>query len=488
MVSSLICLSTISISFWAELNLGEFITQYFESTTTNIPNSYKYIDVYYTNITKDTALYQSLQKAIYKNSLPNIATSFPNTQKLSQQQASFIIEKDKKIKAPYTTDTAVTTERLQSTLEQIQNQSSTTIPISTNGSALPSFQTEIMKDVQKTLQNNYYNSELLDQEKMSYGAIKGMVEATEDPYTSFFPPQEAESFNDSMVGEYVGIGAYIEMPSPWKLLIISVFEDSPAQSGGLQWWDKILKVNGNTITQNTSINTATSRIKWAENTPVSLTILRENKEITKTLIRKKIEIQSITTDFSNPNTCIIKIASFDYQSYSKFAKALAKGEVMCKSYIIDVRDNPGWSLEEVAKMLDHIVPTGKTSVIVKTKTSQEEYVAEEVDWPKITNKKMSILVNNGSASASEIFAGTAKEYAPNALIVGSQSYGKWTVQEVINYEWGAMLKYTIAKRFTGKYSKSIDGIWITPDVEIENNHDTPEDEQLEIAKKRYQLD
>jgi len=469
------------ISFAQELNLWQFITTYFEKTTSGISSSYQYINLLYTNIPINSTLHTSLQKAIYLDAFPNIKIALPYNKTITEDYAAKIIYNDIWHLPPAKVNTTLTQKWMDKTFIYLDKV--------TNIVHEESRQQElIMKDVNRVLHNKYYNSAQIDEQELSYWAIKWMVDAANDPYTSFFPPEEASNFNDEMQWEFQWIGAYVEMKSPGKMYIISVFDNSPAKKSWLQWWDRIIAIDNKEITQYININTATSLIKWPAGSSVKLTILRDWTKKQINIKRWKIEIQSITTDMTNQTQCKIKIHMFDYKVYNDFLEALSESEENnCQSFIIDLRNNPWGSLEEVSKILDHFVPSGQNSIVVKTKKTKDRYVAEDIIWKKLTDKKIIILVNKWSASASEIFAGTLKDYGNNVVIIWEQSYGKWTVQEVINYWWWSMLKYTVAKRFTGKTETSIDWIGITPDYIISDNPETKQDEQMDAAKRWWSI-
>lgn len=152
--------------------------------------------------------------------------------------------------------------------------------------------------------------------------------------------------------------------------------------------------------------------------------------------------------------------SFDTSLAKNFSQALQHefSAAHCTRYIFDLRNNPGGSLQEVLSMLDYIVPTEKVSAQVGSQQSTTLYHSRPISGTKITDKPMFLLINDGSASASEIFVATTKEYAPYAKIIGHKSYGKGTVQTMLSYSDGSLLKYTIAKRYTGKEKKNIDKV------------------------------
>lgn len=486
----IVSLILVSVTQAQNISLWEFLTQYFDQLWAEIPASYKYIELKYDNISPNDAIYWSLQKAVYLDAFPNANITLPYRKSISEIYASQIISNAIGISVP-AKDKILSQEWLDASITYIKkynvlNKKRTTNQEETNQEE--TIQEKIMQNVYRTLKHKYLNSDTIDDNELSYGAIKWFVEAANDPFTKFFPPQEAVDFDQEMEGEYEWIWVYIDLPSPGKLMIVSVFDNSPAQKAGIKGWDQITQINQKPITQYTNIHNVTSQIKWPEWTTVILTIKRVvwGKEINfdVTVKRTHIEVEDLTTDYSNLEACVIKLNMFDQKIYNSFLWAAQKAKDLgCNQYIIDLRDNPGGSLEEVARILDHFVPAGQTSVVVKTKDSRETYVSEGLGDNAFLNKKIVVLIDKGSASASEIFAGTLKDYGSNVILIWEQSFGKGTVQQIINYGGGSMLKVTIAKRFTWKTEKDINGIGLKPDFTIINDPDTEMDEQLEAAKK-----
>ncbi len=467
-----------------QISLGDFLTQYFNWLWADLPQSYQYIEVEFTNIPTGTQLYQAIQKAIYMNAFPNSKITLPYQKNISETYASKIILNSIGHLVP-ADDQPLTQERLDQSIKHITK-------FNLLNKEKTSLQETIMQDVYQTLKTKYYDTGKVNDEALSYGAIKGLVNAIHDPHTKFFPPQEANNFNQEMEGKYEGIGVYITMPTPWNLTIVSIINGSPAQKAWLQAWDKITHINDQAVTIYNNITDITQQIKGKIWTTITLDIQRTQNNKTTTLkipvTRAHIDVKDINTDFNNINSCIIQLNSFDYNIYNNFLKAAQEAkDKQCKNFIIDLRNNPWGSLNAVASILDHFVPAWQNSIIVKTQKNKESYQSEWIDTDMFFNKKIAILINQWSASASEILAWTIKDYLPHVALFGEKSFGKWTVQKVINYQGGSMLKYTIAKRFTGKSQTNIDGTWITPDYIISDNPKTERDEQLETAKKRLAI-
>jgi len=469
--------------------LEQFLTTYVDIVLKDItiPDTYRYIQLKYPNVSGWTKLYQTLQKAVYLDLLPNAKIALPFDKKITQEQAINIVSSSFDIdvfvdkKRPITVDWFVD---ILLQVQELKKQKQFLKPSKTfqNNEIINN---SLFLDVYKKLQDNYLSETWLDLDSLLHGSIKGLVEWLNDPYTSFFPPIEATSFSEEMQGEYFGIGAYVEMNKPWELVIISPMKWSPAEKVWLLWGDRVVQINDKFIDKNVSIYEATALIKWPEWTTVELKILRDGKLLDFVVIRQKIIIQNI--DFNiykkeNSNICLISISMFDFGVAKNFQTVMSDLQNKnCSKYIFDVRNNPGWSLDEVVSILNYFVPNDESIVVVKSRFITEEIVAWQSSFEKFQKIPIRVLVNEWSASASEIFAWVLKDYMPDILLIWQKTFGKWSVQELFNYQDGSMLKYTIAKRYTGKSNINVDKNWITPDKIISDKKETPEDEVLERA-------
>jgi carboxyl-terminal processing protease len=317
-----------------------------------------------------------------------------------------------------------------------------------------------------------------------YWTVQGLVNSLKDEYTVFFPPTEAKDFNDELTAEYEWIWAYIEMIKPGELIIVSPISWSPAEKIGLKAGDRIIEINGNKIGESTDVQTVTSRIKWPEGSQVTIKILRDKKEFAFKVKRERITIKNVELKQLSWNICDVSIRMFGLWTANEFASIITQSQdKKCKKYIFDLRNNPWWSLDDVASILSYFVPDNKPVVIIKS-TTENTIIHASPNTIKITDKPIMILINKGSASASEIFAGTIKEYGKKVTLLGEKSFWKWSVQQLVEYSDWSILKYTIAKRYTGKLQKNIDKNWIDPDIKITDNPETKADEILEYAKKK----
>lgn len=333
------------------------------------------------------------------------------------------------------------------------------------------------------LENKYVEKENLDYEKMFYGAIAGMVDSLGDPYTVFFTPPEAESFNEEMSGRYEGVGMVIGIKDE-QLVVVSPFKGSPADLAGLKAGDRILKVD-ETFTRELSIEESAKIIKGPGGTTVRLLIDRdewqEPKEIT--VKRERITIPTLEWETVGESNDIvwIRIYQFNQIVASEFEKAaLEILNLPIKKIIVDLRNNPGGYLDKANAVTGWFVKKGDVITWEDRGRGQERKPyksngpAAFFDYPTV------VLINEGSASGSEIMAGAMRDQRGIKLI-GAKSFGKGSVQEQLNLSDDSSLKVTIAKWLTPD-GFSIDKEGLTPDIEVENNgNEDGEDAQLQAA-------
>jgi len=319
-----------------------------------------------------------------------------------------------------------------------------------------------------------------DMEKIEEGAIKGMLDALDDPYTSYFNKSETESFLTETEGEYEGVGMYITFGTDieWPMVLAPI-KGSPAADAGVKAGDYIYAISGEEITNDTSLEEVASKLKGKSGTTISTTFVRydENKKqekYTVDLERRKIELSSFESEVKEGNIGYIKFTSFDEDADVQFEKAYQElvDKEKVKGLIIDLRDNPGGLLKKVIKIADMLVPKGIITYTVDKNNNRKVEYSDE----KQTSVPIVVLINENSASASEILAAAIKDHDVGK-IVGKTSYGKGLVQELLSLGDGTYVKVTIAEYFSPNGTK-INKVGVVPHVEVEDDVDTEEDEQL----------
>jgi carboxyl-terminal processing protease len=310
--------------------------------------------------------------------------------------------------------------------------------------------------------------------------MKWLAWAVNDRYTVFFPPENAEEWTNDMQWTYEWIWAYVEMLEPGKLIIVSPINWSPAHDAWIKAWDQVIKIDNKIVSEDVSLKTAISWIKWTVWTFVNLTILRWQKELLIKVKRDRIQIKNVESAIEN-NVCIVSIHKFWRGVMWEFDNVMNDfSEKKCKRYIFDVRNNPWWYLDEVIGILNRFVPSGKPIVTTRS-ISEEDVVWSKNIWEKLIDANIVILINKWSASASEIFAWVIKYYN-DVILMWEKSFWKWSVQWLTNYTDGSMLKYTTARWYIWDSDISIDNIWLDPDFEIKNWTWSDIDLQLKAAK------
>jgi carboxyl-terminal processing protease len=339
-----------------------------------------------------------------------------------------------------------------------------------------SLDTPLFKQVKENIDNKFIfwksSSTLPTAKELEYGMIRGYVESFKDPYTVFFPPQEAKSFAENVKGSFGGVGMNVGMKEG-NIVVIAPLKDSPAMKAGIKAGDIITAVDGKNMLGQSS-EEAVSLIRGELDTPVTITVLHQGAKATTDIkiIRKEIKIPTLDTEKQN-GVFIIKLYNFSAESPDLFRKAL--NEFVTSKYkymIIDLRGNPGGYLEAAVNMASYFLKDGQ--IVVSERQGKNETVVNHrsagiVGLP--AGIKIVVLVDGGSASASEILSGALKDQGV-AKIVGMKSFGKGSVQELVNLDGGSSLKVTIAKWYTPN-GINISESGIKPDVEVPVATTTP---------------
>lgn len=312
----------------------------------------------------------------------------------------------------------------------------------------------------------------VDEEELMEGQLRGLFQALEDPYSVYMTEDEFKSFTEHTQGIYGGIGVIVTPGDDNLITVVSPIEGTPGERAGLRTGDKIIKVNGEEFTAD-NMDKAVKLMKGEPKTTVSITILRKDKDgknnyIDLDIVREEIRLITVKSNIIEDNIGYIKITSFDELTYEDFMKelnSLMKNNI--SGIILDLRNNPGGLLNVCVDIADELLDEG---VIVYTETRHGERAYEK------SNKKhidipLVVLVNEGSASASEILAGAIKDHN-RGILIGNKTFGKGVVQRIRELSDGSGFKLTVSEYFTPN-GTNIHGIGIEPDITV----DLPEEVQ-----------
>lgn len=345
---------------------------------------------------------------------------------------------------------------------------------------------EKIEDLESLIHSRFYLSEMTDEE-LEEGIYRGMLWALNDPYSEYYTTEELKDLMDQSEGIYYGIGAHVGLDKETSLPKINdVIAGTPAEEADLRPDDLIYKVD-NELTQGLSLTEAVALIKGPEGTKVTLTLIRAGVSdyLEVTIPRKKVESPTVNFEMLEDGMAYIEITEFDDVTVDQFADALAmaKGSDM-KGMILDLRANPGGSLSAVVEIARMMLPEG---LIVYTEDKAGKRSEYSCDGNRELQVPLVVLIDGNSASASEILAGAIQDYELGTL-VGTTTFGKGIVQQIIAMNDGSAIKLTISSYFTPK-GRNIHGTGIEPDIECKfdgeayYDEENPYDNQLEKAKE-----
>lgn len=333
------------------------------------------------------------------------------------------------------------------------------------------------------LKNSFVDKDKLNDKKMFYGALRGLVSSLGDPYTVFMDPVIAENFNNDLAGTFEGIGAEIGLKNE-VITIIAPLPDMPAEKAGLKSGDKILSINGES-TANMTVEEAVSKIKGPKGTEVVLSIYRDGFDnfVEFKIIRSTIIVKSVRTRLNDDKMLVVQITNFNDDTDNLFNEAVSEAiKDNPKGIILDLRNNPGGYLDTAIEIASEWVEDG---VIVSEKYSEDKKIEHLARGrARLKGFKTAVLVNQGSASASEIVSGALQDYK-DAAIIGMKTFGKGSVQTLLNLDDGSSVKITIAKWLTPK-GRSINDEGIMPDYAVDltaKDYNDNKDPQMEAAVK-----
>ena len=339
---------------------------------------------------------------------------------------------------------------------------------------------EVLEKINKEYVDDVNQSESMD------SAINGLLQSL-DPYSAYMSPQIFNEMQTETSGEFGGLGIEVSMESG-VVKVISPIDDTPASRAGIKAGDYIVKID-NTQVQGKSLSEAVELMRGPVGTSIELTIRRrgEKKALNFIIVREIIEIQSVKADVLEKNVGYIRLTSFNENSGEQIKEKIKELEnkKKVKAYILDLRNNPGGLLSQAIRITDYFLDNGEIVSTKSRKASEnKKWFAKEGDLTK--GKTLIVMINYGSASASEIVAGALKDHK-RAILIGENSFGKGSVQSIIPLKNDGAIRLTVAKYYLPS-GKSISEVGVSPDIEIDEESDdfqikTDTDNQLNYALK-----
>jgi len=345
---------------------------------------------------------------------------------------------------------------------------------------------DLFSDVLSKIDKEYV--ETINQNDVMDAAINGVLQSL-DPYSAYMPPESFQDMQTATSGEFGGLGIEISMEHG-VVKVISPIDNSPASRVGVKAGDYIVKVNDIQI-QGKSLTEAVDMMRGPVGSEIEITVRRRGvkKAIIFNIVREIIKIESVKSKLIDKNIGYLRLTAFNENSAEQIKKKIKefKKEKKLKGYILDLRNNPGGLLSQAIKITDFFLEGGEiVSTKGRRKSENRRWFAKKGDLTK--GKTLIILINYGSASASEIVAGALKDHK-RAVVIGENSYGKGSVQSIIPLKNKGAIRLTISKYYLPS-GKSISEVGVTPDIEIEENSDsfvinTETDNQLNFAVKLF---
>ena len=339
---------------------------------------------------------------------------------------------------------------------------------------------DLYEEIGTLLNQSYYQQ--VDTDKVADGALHGMVEALGDPYTQYMNSEELADYNAASEESYEGIGVQVSKDEQGYPVIIRVFANTPAEKAGLQVNDRIRSIDGQEVDPEQELTVISNRIRGEKGTKVTLIVERNDQKKEFEAERSEIEIQYVESQMLEGKIGYITLSEFSLNCVEEFQTALQDLQDRgAKALILDLRSNPGGYVDSAVAIADMLLPSGKI-VYTKDKNGNEQTYTSDA---KCVDLPMAVLINENSASASEILVGALQDHEV-ATVVGMKSYGKGVIQRVLPISNGGALRVTIAAYYTPN-GRNIHGVGITPDVEVQLPDEVLDDPTLLTEQTDTQL-
>ena len=454
------------------MTVEQFLIAYYEilAENINLPTSSEFINLKNNQAKPDTPLYRALQKGVMMGIVKNQDTQYNLKSRMKQDLFARMVARDLNSKLNITKWAPLTYGMLTDTLIDIIVPSDAITNYTPNSTTESSQKddTPILTQVRSILKTNYYHAEdVSDDKKLERDAIRGVVDGLGDPYSDFYEWTQSTSLKTLLEGTLVWVGMIMEKWDKYYR-VNQVITWSPAERSGVMAGDLVKKVDGIDVDiKSFTMEEVVTKIRWEENTKVLIEFDRGGVTIARTLVRAKIQVPNISSKVINDSFGYIDIRMFPMDIHTnEVSAALEKFETGgIKKIIIDLRGNPGWSIESYRSIAWLFVPEDTVINHFVTRKWTQSYTSNGDGRFAKTFNKIIILVDKNTASASEMLALTLREYL-GAIVVGEKTYGKWVAQQIIDLPDGTTFKFTFAEWLSGKKSTSINKVGILPDVVV----------------------
>ena len=424
----------------------------------------------YSNLSPSDPLYPFLQKAVAYGYFPNYSGALPLNELASQKNLNELINYAFWLSIPTKQDKNLTFESLQSQIQLLKPAIIQTKSYAEN---------HLKSQIATILEEKYlYPEKLLPLSLLNSTGITNYISQIEDPYLAYYSPQDAKLFLAALENNRAGIGVALSPSNEGYPEVMRIISWSSAAQAGLQVWDQIIQVDEYDFDQERNFEQFVARIRGEKWTQVTIKVKRNQTILSFSLERQKIALPLVSS-FNHQGKCYIRIEGFDRWSSDQFFTQ-AKNLGVCTSLAIDLGDNPWWIVDEVVDILSSFVSENQLLISLEKKSITEYEYSKKSDFSFPGDLPIMLLINKSTASASEILTAVLKYYFPERVtIIGTASYWKWTMQEVVELSDHSLLKYTLALRKVADQNYSINKTWIIPDQELLDDPKTPQDELLD---------
>ncbi len=430
----------------------------------------------FTNLKPSNPLYQLLQLAVANQKFPNLELALPLQNIALESDLALLLSQNFSYQMEYLEWAPLSFEKLKTELQHLQHF------LATSASYTWEIQQEdlknkVAKQVFSLLKTKFIHKEKLEKSELpAYDQLSDFVEHLEDPYTKYYHPEEGKQFMDMIKGSFAGVGIYLVHQEGTYPKIVSVVENGPAKKAGVMVDDELLGVNGVSFLEYKNLDAFILDLKGEVWTKVQLQIRRKNQILTVELLRDHIELPLLKSE-KKGNVCYLRMYSFDLWAQKKFAQEVQK-LMPCGFFVFDLRKNPWGVVDEVVGIVQSFLPYNSPILTINFPEKQELLRAQGQTFFPFKNQT-AILIDETTASAAEIFAGVLKHYYPETIkLIWKKSYGKGSMQEVVEFAEHSVLKYTLALRNLADQDFTINQKGLSPDLVLEDDPNTEKDEVL----------